>query len=144
MRKSQLTTPRMLVNIERGNWGFKITRISETISTQRAKFGQNVVRTIYLLDILRLLSSMLSKTHSRKGLHPREGPSGRRTYRVLTMIENWREIRHTLNFIPRWMTHNSPDRTIILNPCIISTVLKMHPNPTYESRKNITHFPNSV
>ena len=45
----------MLVDIKRGNWGFKIARIGETISTQRAKFGQDVVRAIYLLDILGFL-----------------------------------------------------------------------------------------
>jgi hypothetical protein len=121
----------MLVDIERGNWGFKIARIGETISTQRAKFGQDVVRAIYLLDILGFLSSMLSKMHLRKDLHPREGPSGRRTYRVLIIIENWREIQHTLNFIPRWMTHNSPDRTIILNARIIISTIVKTPQPTY-------------
>ena len=45
------TIPRRLINIKMCDWMFKITDVSETVSTQRSELRELVVRSKDLLDI---------------------------------------------------------------------------------------------
>jgi len=75
MKGSLLTAPRTLVNVKRSNWSFKVARVGETVCAQWAKFGQDVVRAKYFLDILgclRFISIINTQrvTYSREKAHP--------------------------------------------------------------------------
>ena len=45
------TIPRRMINIKMCDWMFKITDVSETVSTQRSELRELVVRSKDLLDI---------------------------------------------------------------------------------------------
>jgi len=140
MRKSRLTTPRILVDVERGNWGFKIARIGETISTQRAKFGQDVVRSIYLLDILGFLRSILYINALEERLTSARRSIRKENLYILNMVEKCGEIRHTYLEL-----HTTLDDTQFTRPYHNPKCTHHHKNtPTnilYESHKKYHSLP---